>query len=295
MSLASAVRISRRPSPYCTSHRIDEVDVELEGGNRLELVAKDVSVDGLSEEARRSRPAFQGDPLREIAVYREVLSPEGLDAPAFYGVLAGSWLLVERVRGVELWQVGDLAVWQEVARRTAAMHARMAPKAEEVAGRARLLRYEEGFFRLWAHRARAFVAEVTPVVERYEPVVERLAALPRTFVHGELYPSNVLVDQRGSSVRVAPVDWETAGLGPGLLDLAALSAGWAEGERRALARAYREALEAEDEEVLLADLDRCRLHLALRSLGWSRDWSPPAEHARDWLAEALDLAERLDL
>lgn len=51
----------------------------------------------------------------------------------------------------------------------------------------------------------------------------------------------------------------------------------------------------EDEEALVADLDRCRLHLALRSLGWSPAWSPPPEHARDWLAEALELAERLDL
>jgi len=28
-------------------------------------------------------------------------------------------------------------------------------------------------------------------------------------------------------------------------------------------------------------------------LGWSPDWSPPPEHRRNWLREALRLAEKL--
>jgi len=28
-------------------------------------------------------------------------------------------------------------------------------------------------------------------------------------------------------------------------------------------------------------------------LGWSADWSPPAEHAHDWLGEAIAMAEQL--
>jgi hypothetical protein len=39
----------------------------------------------------------------------------------------------------------------------------------------------------------------------------------------------------------------------------------------------------------------CRLQLALQWLGWSRDWSPPPEHAQDWLSEAVCVAERLGL
>jgi hypothetical protein len=30
-------------------------------------------------------------------------------------------------------------------------------------------------------------------------------------------------------------------------------------------------------------------------LGWAAEWSPPPEHAHDWLAEALTLGERLGL
>jgi hypothetical protein len=30
-------------------------------------------------------------------------------------------------------------------------------------------------------------------------------------------------------------------------------------------------------------------------LGWASRWSPPPEHAQDWLGEALGLAEKLGL
>jgi hypothetical protein len=29
-------------------------------------------------------------------------------------------------------------------------------------------------------------------------------------------------------------------------------------------------------------------------LGWSSDWTPPPQHARDWLAEAAALAARVE-
>lgn len=94
------------------------------------------------------------------------------------------------------------------------------------------------------------------------------------------------------------VDWEMAGLGPGLLDLAALSSGWDEAHRRELALAYRAALRPRPgwppgEGELLALLDSASLCLAVQWLGWSPGWSPPPEHARDWLGEAALLAERL--
>jgi thiamine kinase-like enzyme len=124
-------------------------------------------------------------------------------------------------------------------------------------------------------------------------------ALPVTFIHGEFYASNVLVDDGGT--RVCPVDWEMAALGPGLIDLAALTAGrWTEPEREALVLAYMTALAPRrgwppPRAEFLAALACCRLHLALQWLGWSERWSPPAEHAHDWLHEALALADVLGL
>ena len=86
-----------------------------------------------------------------------------------------------------------------------------------------------------------------------------------------------------------------------MMDLAALSSGkWSGDERRAMALAYHEAcldtrgLPA-DREAFLTALDRCRLHLAVQWLGWSPDWSPPPEHAQDWLGEVAALADKLGL
>jgi aminoglycoside phosphotransferase (APT) family kinase protein len=132
-------------------------------------------------------------------------------------------------------------------------------------------------------------------------VVERLLRLPVTLIHGEFYPSNVLVKRDGDRIRVCPVDWETAAIGPGLLDLAALTSGrWTEKQRLAMAMAYFKAVGADQNDdtardEFLIDLDFCNLFMAIQWLGWSPDWRPPPEHAQNWLTEACRLATKLRL
>jgi aminoglycoside phosphotransferase (APT) family kinase protein len=140
------------------------------------------------------------------------------------------------------------------------------------------------------------------LAERYDRVVEHLMALPVTIIHGEFYASNVLVQERAREpLRVCPVDWEMAAVGPGLMDLAALIAGgWSEEEKRALALAYRKALMPGDSwppapDAFLTALEYCRLHVAVQWLGWFGQRRPYSAHAQDWLGEALRLAEKLGL
>ena len=84
--------------------------------------------------------------------------------------------------------------------------------------------------------------------------------------------------------------------GPGVLDLAALTLGLVEDEATALVETYRLAREEPpDAEELGFELDCARLHLAIQWLGWSPDWTPPPEHARDWHAELPRLLERVGL
>lgn len=300
-------RVVRRPSAYRTSFALEELEVRLEDGTTVELMFKDLGPGALDEEARRAKPGFLHDPLREIETYRTILAPAGI-GPAFYGAAvdpeAGRhWLFVEKVRGVELWQVGEVETWQAVARWVAGMHARFSEKAEGLAGPARLLRYDADLYRRWMPRALEFGddrarATLEPLAGKYEQVVGRLAGLPATVIHGEFYASNVLVrdEDRGP----CPTDWEMAAVGPGLLDLAALTSGtWTEEERTALALAYREAAGPMSvpggEDGFLSALDCCRLHLAVQWLGWSPSWIPPPEHRQDWLAEAARAAQRIGL
>jgi hypothetical protein len=92
-----------------------------------------------------------------------------------------------------------------------------------------------------------------------------------------------------------------AGIGPGILDLAALTCGkWSDEAKAAMIIAYRNALEpgkgpAPSLAELTEAVDCCQLQVCIQWLGWADSWSPPAEHTQDWLHQALHLAERLVL
>jgi phosphotransferase family enzyme len=307
--------LDRTPYAYATSFPLEEVDVRLADGRRLHLLLKDLTWERLLDDARRTKPRFLYDPRRCIGTYEDVLGGTGLGVEC-YGSFADEracryWLLLDKVPGVELWQVGDLATWEAVARWVARFHLRFAGRADELGGRnPHLLRYGPDFLRLWPGRALDALAakggtgteqygRLAALASGYDGVVERLAGILASFVHGELYPSNVLVAGAGPDLAVWPVDWEMAGVGPPLLDLAALTSGWEAADQARLVRAYVDELGPGPswwaEEELGPLLDCCRLHYALQWLGWSTEWSAPAEHARDWLAEALQLGERLGL
>jgi hypothetical protein len=310
------IRMGRRTAAYRTSSAMEELDVRLDDGRRLSVLFKDVSPRALVGDAREVKPAFLQDPRREIETYRAILVPNGLTVPGFYGAVVDEaldryWLFLEFVPAWRLFSFEE-PLWREAACWLADMHARFqqAPGLLDLAGTAHLLRYDGNFFRLWPRRALAFArwdSEAAPtgrrqafeqLVRRYDEVIERLVALPPTFVHGEFFASNVLV--RGGRA-ICPVDWEMAAVGPGLVDLAALTAGgWTAQQREALALAYRAALPdaagpAADTGDFLAVLDACRLHLALQWLGWSPTWTPPPDETHDWADTALSLAESLGL
>lgn len=270
--------LDRRPHPYGSSHPIEDVAVSFAHDDApLRLVVKDV---------RR-------DPGREAEAYRDVLGPWGHDVPACYGA-AGRWLVLESVDGIPLWQSGDLEVWEAAARWLAGLHARPLPQ-----GCRHLLRYDAACLHGRLARAVAQVPDgaLDGVAAVWERAVARVSAWPRAVVHGDYHPSNLLVAREGGESRIRPVDWELAGIGPGLLDLAALTSGaWRAADRERIAVAYQRALPAAARgscAELLDALAHCRLLHAVQWLGCSPGWSPPPEHAHDWLGEATALAREL--
>jgi aminoglycoside phosphotransferase (APT) family kinase protein len=150
-------------------------------------------------------------------------------------------------------------------------------------------------------RPRSIRRRFASLASRYDTFLDELSALPTGFVHGEFFAANVLVEITAGLRRVRPVDWELAGVGPMLMDLAALTAGsWTEGERADLAASYQRAAAheprtAKSHDRFMRALDCCRLQLAVQRLGWARQWTPPATHRQDWLGEALSIAERLGI
>jgi aminoglycoside phosphotransferase (APT) family kinase protein len=313
--------MERRPYDYRTSFPLEELRVDLVGEGPVTLLFKQLDWEALEPEAQVAKPRFLHDPEREPWVYREPL-PQAPPGPArFFGAVTEPdrhWLFVERVEGRELFQVGERALWEEAARWLARFHLAMAPELDRHQRSGRLIDHNAAYYRQWIGRATEFAAErndgsaakVAWLGERHDGVIEALQGQPRTVIHGEFYASNVLVAhpncikfsiekrenlmQFEERVRVAPVDWELAGAGPGLTDLAALVGGWPEGDREALASAY--AGEPDVPPFTSRDLDFARLQVAIQWLGWAPpSWVPPEGQRHDWLAEALELAEGLGL
>jgi aminoglycoside phosphotransferase (APT) family kinase protein len=273
--------VVRRPWPYASTAPVEELAIS--GCPRL--LFKD-----LSPRHRTSRPEFVADPLREVEAYTSLL--DGLDAPACHGVVALQdrvWLFIELIDGEPLWQSEGLAAWLAAARWLARLHSAPIPNGE------RLLCRDAAHLRCWIDRALAMTPSdaLDGVEDAADRAVELLGAWPPAFTHGEMYASNAIVQRGERGPRIRPVDWEMAGVGPGLLDLAALISGrWDAASRAQIVAAYRAAL-AHVPDRFETTLDAASLLVALQWLGWSRGWAPPPEHRHDWVAEARRLAARI--
>jgi aminoglycoside phosphotransferase (APT) family kinase protein len=299
---------SRQPYRYATSAPLEWVRVRAADGSTADLILKDLARDRLLGDARASKPEDLWEPRRELEAYRQILSPEGIGAKCAVAVGGQRpWLLIEKVPGVELWQVGELDVWERVAAWLGEVHAHFGGREDELrAANPHLLDLDQRWWARWHDRAsRALTESSDPrahelldALSGYEVWTAELSRLPRTLVHGELYPSNVIVDTESDPVRVCPVDWEMAGIGPGVVDLAALVGGWDGASRDRLILAYRTGLAGagitDDAAIGSGEgLSVAQLHYALQWLGWSTRWQPPREHSHDWLGEALALANEL--
>jgi phosphotransferase family enzyme len=304
------IAVEVRRSRYSTSFPIDDLFVATTEGVTRRLVRKDLAWDSLLPEARSGKPPFLYDPYREVGVYRSLLA----DAPTGTARCFGTgddgagwprWLFLERVDGVELYQVGDLDKWVATAEWAARLHLAFAGRVDELRRSSVPLHvHDRAWIDRWADRmataavtARAPVFAATCRVLRAVPALrDRLASMPMTLVHGELYASNVIVGREPHDRRVCPIDWEMAALAPGLVDLAALTAGdWSESDRTAMEEAYCRTVGRTYDSSFVADLDACRLASCIQWLGWAPGWAPPEEHAYGWLAEAVTIVERLGL
>ncbi len=310
----------RRLSSYATSHRLDELDVELADGTVTRLIEKRYQPAGEqtgSGHASSSKPAFVTHPLREVLAYQTVLEPQSLGAARFYGLLgsdgdgpdSSASILLERVDGRELYQVGELEAWEAAAAWLGGLHARFQGRAEELLRSIPLLTQDRALHLRWLARARRFAHKdaarsqrLAALREPYRHAADVLAGQPRTLLHGEFYASNVLVQESsngnsGRGWRVRPVDCELAGIDAGVLDLAALVAGeWTEEQRGRLTGAYRGGWHAATppaQAALAGALEAGRLVVAMQWLGWKRRWSPPPDHSQDWLEVAEDAARHL--
>jgi hypothetical protein len=267
--------------PYSSTHRIEQV-----GKGTLR---KDLSESGRMTHLP-SRLAVLEDPTREPAAYRNVLEP--LEIGPRLVDSGHDWVVLEHVDAPELWQIGDVDVWTGVTAWVARMHLTLADELDRCRG-VPLLTYDAALFGLWRERAVANGLD-SSIVDAHRRATVRLLELPPAVLHGDLYASNLLVEP-AEEVRVWPIDWELMGIGPAVLDLAALTAGsWSPDVRWAMARTYFDTVHyPRSESEQLGDLCAARLHLCIQWIGAAPEWTSPAAHRHDWTAEAFAMAEEL--
>ena len=94
-------------------------------------------------------------------------------------------------------------MWEEAARWLAGLHGRSLACRSS-----RLLRYDAAYFRCWLRGHRSHRGSLDEIAAAYERVVGRLAEWPRGFVHGEFYPSNILVE--GSAFAPSTGRWRVS-------------------------------------------------------------------------------------
>jgi aminoglycoside phosphotransferase (APT) family kinase protein len=295
---AEVLDVQRTPSPYATVSPAEVVSVELTSGERVSIFVKHLGEEQRSHPDKRVRE-------REARVYDELLGDRALPVPRFLG---SAWndatgrreLFLEHVDGWNLKYQG-LQHWYTAARRLAQLHLAFASQGDRLRRRGFLLRLDREYLLAWAGRAVAAVSSISAElasrlrrsVDELGAAVELLAEQPPTLVHNDLAPKNVVADTSASPARICIVDWEMAGVGCGLIDLAHLTYGLPPAEVERMLDLYAEELtgtglvpSGDERRRLFA---ACRLHGAIYRLAHVEAWRLPPERVGEWIAESEQL------
>lgn len=287
----AVVAIERRANGFSTKAATELVTLELAGAGAFELFVKRAAA---APGARRPDP-----PDVELRVYETLGGHRAFAAPHCFGVTTGPdpWLVLAVVPGWDL-RYRDLGDWETAARSLGRMQAAFRSDLDAVAflperGAASFSAAADEALAVAQRAGGVAASALRPVVEDYDAIARALDGLPRTLVHGDLAPKNVLV-AAGEAVFV---DWEWAHVGPGATDLADLVNGLDRAATDRLVAAYVEgargsALPDGDEAVARA-LDLARLERIVFRIGRSAAWGVDAAAVRGWADEAASLHARL--
>ncbi len=267
------VAVHRKSAPHTTTFPCQILNCRFHNGIKLRLFCK---YEG--EESNRSHGQRRGVAY-EAEVYRRVLRPSRASAPAFYGSYidqktGSTWLILEYLpKSLRVGKVPGLKAMKLAARWIGRFHAANQARAAEDSF---LTVYDAAYYAGWPQRAGRFGDHLrqrfpwlATLCSRLENEISALATLPQTIIHGEYYPHNVMF-QAGA---VRPVDWETAAIAPGEIDLATLGDGWPPHVIRQLEMEYQRARWPEGAPAAFQrNVDLARIYMHLRWLGDLPEW-----------------------
>jgi aminoglycoside phosphotransferase (APT) family kinase protein len=186
----------------------------------------------------------------EATVYQHVLTACRATVPRFYGSTfdadaSGTWLFTEHFAdAVRIAKSTDRSAVYRAATWLGQFHREFRTRVSREPIQRNLQTHDARYYDAWFRHAQAFVDVVqiaapwsVAIVTRRREILGRLLDAEQTVVHGDFYSRNVLSTSRG----VYPVDWESAAIGAGEVDLATLVQGWSDEVAAGCIDAYCEA------------------------------------------------------
>jgi aminoglycoside phosphotransferase (APT) family kinase protein len=161
-----------------------------------------------------------------------------------------------------------------------------------------LNRYDTAYYLGWVHRTWQFAGRLQqrfPWLGTLCAGAEELAALlvetPPCIIHGEYYPNNILC----SDAAIYPVDWESAAIAAGEIDLVSLTDRWSRNIVRQCELEYQRVRWPHGSPATFAQkLAAARLYMHFRWLGDRPEWTTHKNYL--WRFEQLRSAgEQLGL
>lgn len=235
--------VSRAPNIYASTFASEVVTCRFVDGSISKLFCKYGS--GYFTDST----ALRGVPY-EAYIYRNVLTQLPLTTPRFYGTYedeaTGQTCLV--LEYLDAYLRVNKSYGPDAMKLTAHWIGRFHAAGEKLpvsAWTSNLNSYNAKYLFEWKRRMadipNHFMQKfqwLADMCDRCDEFLEILLQATQTIIHGEFYPSNALI--RDGEICV--VDWESAGIGSGELDLAALTQGpWPEEIIQECEAAYRKA------------------------------------------------------
>jgi hypothetical protein len=293
---AAITIVDRMSNPDASTFPSEMITCRLDNGERLQLFCKYGTGHGHDAHGHRGGVGYEAE------IYDRVLSATKLSVPHFHGSMTigpggETGLIIAHLQGcLRLRDSRDLDHWEQAAAWSGRFHAEEEARSPDPS-LAFLIHYDADYYAGWARRTAENAAALdlklpwlADLCSRAPAAFLELLESPQTVIHGEYYPKNLLI----KDATIYPVDWESAAIACGQIDLATLTdrcdpevvlrcdlayhqARWPQGVPSGFTRA----------------LELARLYVHLRWLG--ADPSPKLRR-RPWrYEEARALGERLSL
>lgn len=289
--------LNREPNSLASTFPSEIITCQLSGGRQLKILCKYAVGRINNTHGHQNGLSYEAD------VYRYLLQSLPISSPALLGVYLNQvhdelWLILEYFDNSSLVKdYPELDAMQAAANWLARFHrfgesllSRNAPTF--------LNSYNVEYYLGWAERTSHFAGDLhqqfpwlARICNRYRQIITTFFESPSVIIHGEYYTNNIIF----SEGKIYPIDWESAAVASGEIDLASLIENWPpDFENKAIDEYLRIRWPDGPPADFYNRLDTAKLYWHFRWLGDRLEWTTN-EKDRWRFEEIQRLGERLEL